>query len=189
MSTPRIIPADPNDTEEDDGLSGPYTDILQAWAGPPEPFESQLARCNDPMPDSLEGLDLGRAVLGMAEAAMMDYRPEVRRLGVEVLFWLRDGTGVGLDRWLGLSEGGRGAFRETVNLAERNAALRFVARLPAYSGLSHTAAARLLETRWKRWGAVRHERDAEGKTFARLARAGHAPLHHETIRQILARED
>lgn len=191
MSTDRIIPTDPTDTEaavEAASFNGPHADLCKAWAGPPEPFTSQLARMGDPMPDALDGLDLGRAVLGMAEAAMLDNRPEVRRLGVEVLFWLRDGAGISLDRWLGLSEGGRGAFRETVELAERNAALRFIARLPTYSGLSHTAAASLLATRWTRWYAVRHERDAEGQTFARLARAGHTPLHAETVRKILARE-
>lgn len=189
--TARLIPTDPTDTEaaaEAAEFNGPHADLCRAWAGPMEPIESQLARMGDPMPDCLEGLDLGRAVLGMAEAAMLDYRPEVRRLGVDLLFWLRDGSGITLDRWLGLSEGGRGAFRETVSLAERNAALRFIARLPAYAGLSPSAAATLLATRWKRWGAVRHERDAEGQTFARLASAGHAPLHHETIRRILTRE-
>lgn len=191
IETARFIPVDPTDAEaaaEAASFNGPHADLCEAWAGPPEPFESQLARMGDPMPDRLEGLDLGRAVLGMAEAAMLDNRPEVRRLGVDVLCWLRDGAGITLDRWLGLSEGGRGAFRETVELAERNAALRFVARLPTYSGLSHTAAASLLATRWTRWCAVRHERDAEAQTFARLARAGHTPLHAETIRRILARE-
>lgn len=189
--TARLIPTDPTDADaaaEAASFNGPHADLCRAWAGPPEPIESQLARMGDPMPDRLEGLDLGRAVLGVAEAAMLDNRPEVRRLGVEMAFWLRDGAGITLDRWLGLSEGGRGAFRETVEIAERNAALRFIARLPAYAGLSPTAAASLLATRWTRWGAVRHERDAEAQTFARLARAGHAPLHHETIRKILTRE-
>lgn len=190
--TPRIIPVDPTDTEaaaKATEFNGPHADLCRAWAGPPEPIERQLARMGDQMPDALDGLDLGRAVLGMAEAAMLDNRPEVRRLGVDVLFWLRDGARISLDRWLGLSEGGRGAFRETVEIAERNAALRFVARLPRYADLPPKAAARLIASRWTRWGTARHERDEEGQTFALLDRAGHKALHYETIRKIITREE
>ena len=163
-------------------------DLRNAWAVPVERFEDAFGRADDPMPHSLEGLDLGTAMIAMAETALLDIRPEVRLLGVEVLRWLRDGQGVALDRWLGLSEAGRGAFRETIVRAERDAALRYVARLPAYDGLSPRAASRLLRARWIRWSHAQHERDQEGETFARLDRAGHAPLHDETIRKILARE-
>ena len=162
--------------------------LRDAWAVPRERFEDTCVRADNALPTALEGLDLGTAMLGAAEAAMMDLRPEVRSVGVEMLRWLRDGRGVSLDRWLGLSEAGRGQFRETIQIAERNAALRHIARLPIYVGLNPTAASRLLRTRWVRWSHAQHERDDEAQTFARLDHAGHAPLHDETIRKILARE-
>ena len=163
-------------------------DLRGKWALPPERFEDALRRADNPMPAGLEGIDLGTAMIAMAETALLDIRPEVRLLGVEVLRWLRDGRGITLDKWLGLSDAGRGQFRETIQVTQRNVALRYVARLPAYDGLSPTAASKLLRARWQTWSHARHERDEEGQTFARLARAGHEPLHDETIRKILARE-
>ena len=175
-------------TEPDAEFAALADDLRNAWAVPVERFEDAWLRADDTLPASLDGLDLGAAMIAMAEAAMIDFRPEVRLLGVEVLRWLRDGHGITLDRWLGLSEGGRGAFRETIQIAERNAALRHIARLPAYDGLSPTAASRLLRTRWVRWSHAQHERDDEAQTFARLKRDGNKPLHAQTIRKILARE-
>ncbi len=186
-----IYATDPDDVaaaSEAEVFNSPYHDLQRAWAGPPEPLDRQIARSGDPMPEALEGVELYRALLGAAEAAMLDWRPEVRRVGVDLILWMRDGQGVTLDKWLGLSEAGRLGFRDTARRAERDAALRFIARLPSYADMSTTNVARLLQLRWARWAAAPHERDAEGQTFARLARAGHEPLHHETIRKILARQ-
>ena len=62
-----IHPTDPTDADaaaEAAAINGPHADLCKAWAGPIEPLESQLARMGDPMPERLEGVDLGRALLG-----------------------------------------------------------------------------------------------------------------------------
>lgn len=156
--------------------------------GPPEPFEQVLKQIDDPVPETSLGLEAMHSLWEAAEWLAMAPYPKARAIGRDLAQWVKDGEGVSLQKWLGLSEGGRASARDAHRIAERNAALRYVARLPPYADLSATAAARLIVTRWTRWGAARHERDAEGQTFALLDRAGHKVLHAETIRKIITRE-
>lgn len=177
------------DEDELQAFNSPWHDLRATWAGPFEPIESQMARADHPLPNSLEGVDRARALLGASEACVLDWRPEVRQIGLEIVYWLRDGRGTSLDRWLGITEIGRGSMWEAIAIHERNALLRQIAKGEPYRNMSTTSVAGLLRQRWVRWtNSPRLEKDPETRAFARLTALGYDPLHRETIRKALVRE-